>query len=56
MTRTPYDEGFEARSRDDDCNPYTDLKRRREWLAGWHDQDDHMRAKDEALDSIGWFG
>lgn len=27
-----------------------------EWMSGWKDQDRHLRQRDEALDSIGWFG
>lgn len=26
------------------------------WDAGWKDHADHQRAKEAALDSIGWFG
>lgn len=26
------------------------------WAEGWMDQDRHLTDRDEALDSIGWFG
>ena len=54
-----YDEGFRARLRgeDTDANPYRKLTEKWfEWADGWKDQDEHLRDRDEALASIGWFG
>jgi ribosome modulation factor len=55
----PYREGFGARLAGEkaNANPYTkpseDWQR---WLAGWIDQDEHLNDRDDALNSIGWFG
>lgn len=55
----PYEEGFDARlaGKDAEAVPYAKLTERWfEWLDGWKDQDHHLRQRDAALDSIGWFG
>lgn len=56
---TPYDEGFKACQRGE---PFTANPHRpgspawREWSVGWTDLDEHIKVRDEALASIGWFG
>ena len=55
---TPYEEGFRARLAGDELpdNPYpSNSHEGRQWDDGWHDQDEHLRDRDEALRSIGWF-
>lgn len=57
--RTPYDEGFGARRRGEcaSANPYRPITNKwLDWADGWKDLDEHLRDRDEALDSIGWFG
>lgn len=39
----------------DNPHPLTS-KEWRSWTDGWNDQDQHLNDRDEALDSIGWFG
>jgi hypothetical protein len=54
-----FDEGFRARLAGQTIheNPYTPwTKENTFWRAGWLDQDEHLRDRDEALASIGWFG
>jgi hypothetical protein len=54
-----YDEGFRARLRGDaiEANPHSKpSKDWSRWAEGWMDQDQHLTDRDEALDSIGWFG
>ena len=56
---TAYEEGFEARlcGQGRDLNPYkSDTRESAHWLGGWLDQDYHLKERDAALDSIGWFG
>ena len=56
---SPYDKGFNARLRDErlDHNPYVpDTRDHDAWNNGWHDQNDHLKSRDDALESIGWFG
>lgn len=54
-----WQQGFDARLADaefsDNPHPYgtPDWV---DWAIGWQEQDRHMADKDEALDSIGWFG
>lgn len=55
----PYREGFSARLAGElaNANPYAKPSEDwRRWLEGWIDQDAHLNARDDALDSIGWFG
>jgi hypothetical protein len=55
----PCDEGFKARQRGEDAtaNPYHQFTERwLSWADGWKDLDDHLRERDEALESIKWFG
>lgn len=54
-----YLEGFRARLEEKEAtdNPYRKLTRKWfDWADGWKDQDYHLSGRDEALDSIGWFG
>ncbi len=54
-----YREGFAARLRGEkvQSNPHAPATEAwRRWLSGWRDQDHHLNDRDEALDSIGWFG
>ncbi len=54
-----YDLGFNARLRGETIhqNPFTTFtKDHGSWEEGWKDQDDHLNSRDEALESIGWFG
>lgn len=54
-----YLEGFMARlaGTEVDANPYPTLTESwTQWASGWMDQDQHLNERDEALDSIGWFG
>lgn len=54
-----WNEGFRARLRgvEIEANPYTKpSKAWQHWAEGWMDQDRHLTDRDEALDSIGWFG
>lgn len=56
---TPFNEGFRARLRgiafNENPHPMTSAEWRG-WADGWNDQDEHLRDRDEALASIGWFG
>lgn len=50
-------EGFRACMRGDSIsdNPYANFtKEFSDWNDGWRDMDDHLNARDEALESIGW--
>jgi hypothetical protein len=54
-----YDEGFRARLCGQTIheNPYAPMTNdHSDWQLGWEDQNHHLNARDEALDSIGWFG
>ncbi len=54
-----YDEGFRARLCGEpvEANPHAKLTEAwSRWAEGWLDQDQHLNDRDEALDSIGWFG
>lgn len=54
-----YLEGFEARLSGNTIHrtPYAPFtKEHSDWIEGWKDQDQHLNRRDEALDSIGWFG
>jgi ribosome modulation factor len=55
MSKTAYDEGFEARARDckkHDC-PYSIKSQNLAlWLKGWNDQDRHMAAKESTLGQL----
>lgn len=54
-----YSEGFRARlcGSEIEANPYTKPSAEwAKWAEGWMDQDQHLTDRDEALDSIGWFG
>lgn len=56
---TPYDEGFRSRlaGKSTHANPYAPMTtEHHDWQSGWIDQDHHLTGRDEALDSIGWFG
>jgi ribosome modulation factor len=56
---TEYLEGFRARLAGQTIhqNPFaTFTKAHSKWEEGWKDQDHHLTARDQALDSIGWFG
>lgn len=46
-----FDEGFKARQRGEPYRPVS-----KAWSDGWRDLDEHLRNRDEALASIGWFG
>jgi ribosome modulation factor len=53
-----YDEGFRARLAGQTVhqNPYALFTQKySDWVKGWKDQDQHLNARDEALNSIGWF-
>jgi hypothetical protein len=55
----PFDDGFRARLRGEpfDMNPHPlPSDAWRQWADGWNDQNEHLRDRDEALASIGWFG
>lgn len=55
----PWDQGWKASQRGEpqSANPHGEgTVERGRWLAGWTDHDEHSRSRDEALDSIGWFG
>lgn len=55
----PYREGFRARLEGKTIheNPYATFTRdNSRWREGWIEQDQHLTDRDEALDSIGWFG
>lgn len=54
-----YAEGFRARlqGKSVEDNPHVRLTEPwGRWAEGWLDQDQHLTQRDEALDSIGWFG
>jgi ribosome modulation factor len=54
---SPWNEGHQARLKGDDrhTNPYVNgTKECSEWSEGWHDLDEHLRDRDDALRSIGW--
>lgn len=54
-----YDEGFRARLEGKTVheNPYaTFTQENNDWREGWEDQNYHLNGRDEALNSIGWFG
>jgi ribosome modulation factor len=54
-----YLEGFRARLAGKTIheNPYAPFTgEHSNWQDGWKDQDHHLTGRDEALDSIGWFG
>lgn len=54
-----YREGFRARRIGETIhqNPYVaSTNEHSNWCHGWKDQDYHLTGRDEALDSIGWFG
>lgn len=56
---SPYEEGFRAYGQGETMhqNPYTNwTKAHGEWNDGWREHKRHQEAKDEALDSLGWFG
>lgn len=56
---SPYDQGFNARLRGETIyqNPFaTFTAAHGSWAEGWKDQDHHLNARDDALESIGWFG
>lgn len=58
-TVSAWDEGFGARLRGKTIheNPFAPFtKSNGDWQEGWLDQDEHLRNRDEALNSIGWFG
>lgn len=55
----PHHKGFMARLAGDPltANPHPITSQAwRDWTDGWNDQDQHLNARDEALDQIGWFG
>ena len=57
--KSPWQLGFSAcrYGQSIDQNPFElPTAEHREWQKGWQAQDDHMNAKEEALDSIGWNG
>lgn len=54
-----YEQGFDARlcGKEATENPHRKLTNKWfGWADGWKDQDHHLRGRDQALDSIGWFG
>lgn len=54
-----YRDGFGARLRGEaiEANPHTRPSEAwSRWAEGWMDQDHHLTQRDEALDSVGWFG
>lgn len=58
-TKSAWQMGFSARRRGDSIhqNPFVLFtSAHSEWQQGWYDQDDHMNAKEESLNSIGWNG
>jgi hypothetical protein len=59
--KDPYSRGFDARICGEplSANPYpirTEAAFAKAWAEGWHDQNVHLNARDDALDQIGWFG
>lgn len=56
---TAYDHGFQARlaGKPLSANPHPSSHHESAmWAEGWNDQNQHLNDRDEALDSIGWFG
>ncbi len=58
-TQTAYGEGFSAfkKGLDFSWNPYPKgTQQWFDWAEGWTDHEHHDADKDDALNSIGWFG